>query len=85
MKSIKIPARGTRAVEHPPTGTGAWQDSADFPGTLATTPDPVLRDNLQDTPAWGGGVHTWCRCGCTGDEAHFRNVNWRVDFPFIEE
>lgn len=48
-------------------------------------PDPALRDGFEDTPAWGGGVHNWCLCGCTGDEDHFRNSNWRADFPFIEE
>lgn len=52
---------------------------------FSTVPDPVLRDSLEDAPAWGGGIHTWCQCGCTGDEDHFRNVNWRVDFPFVDE
>lgn len=85
MNPIKIQPRGNRAAVDRPIGAAVRPAPAGHPSSLTTVPDPVLRDSLEDAPAWGGGIHTWCLCGCTGDENHFRNVNWRVDFPFVDE
>ena len=85
MNTVRIDSRGNRAVTEHPATAGARNAPILHSSRLTAVPDPVLRDSLEDAPAWGGGIHPWCRCGCTGDEDHFRNVNWRVDFPFIEE
>ncbi len=78
-------AGGTPAMGARPAGNTERRRPAIQNQDFSRVPDPVLRDSLEDAPAWGGGVHTWCQCGCTGDEDHFRKVNWRVDFPFIDE
>jgi hypothetical protein len=48
-------------------------------------PVPALRDHLEEAPAWGGGVHTWCRCGCTGDKGQFQPAWQEADFQFVDE
>jgi hypothetical protein len=85
MNPIKIAPRGTRAEPVNRVAKGVRPAPALHASSLSAVPDPVLRDSLEDAPAWGGGIHTWCRCGCTGDEDHFRNINWRVDFPSLDE
>ena len=47
-------------------------------------PDWQVRDDWEDAPPWGGGVHTWCRCGCTGDEVQAQPVPGESSFPFID-
>ena len=75
---------GTQAANVPMKEYTAPRSAA-RPAGAHSIPDPNLRDGFEDTPAWGGGIHTWCQCGCTGNEDHFRNANYRVDFPFIDE